>query len=248
MKYQDINAKTIDRWTEEGWTWGIPISHEQYLQAKQGDWEVLLSPNRPMPKEWIGDLKGKKILGLASGGGQQMPVFAAAGAICSVLDYSQKQIESEKMVAQREGYMIDAIKGDMTEILPYENDHFDIVFNPVSFCYVQDILPIYREVYRILKKGGIFVSACDNEINYMVDEQEKEIVNHMPFDPLKDTEQLDQLIKSDIGVQFSHSLEEIVGGQLKAGFRIDDIYEDTNETGRLKDLSISTYVVTKSVK
>lgn len=60
-------------------------------------------------------LKNKRVLGLASGGGQQMPIFNALGAECSVLDYSPKQIESEFKVAKREGYKIDAIEGDMTK-------------------------------------------------------------------------------------------------------------------------------------
>src|SRR5690554_4972090 len=115
MDYTDINAKTIDRWIEEGWEWGVPITHEQYLEAQKGRWEMVLTPNKPVPKEWYPDLKGKRVLGLASGGGQQMPIFAALGAECTVLDYSERQIESDLMVAAREGYAIDAIRGDMTK-------------------------------------------------------------------------------------------------------------------------------------
>lgn len=94
MGYQEINAKTIDGWVEEGWEWGIPISHDIYLRACEGEWEVLLTPTKPVPKEWFGELKGKKVLGLASGGGQQMPILTAAGARCTVLDYSERQLES----------------------------------------------------------------------------------------------------------------------------------------------------------
>ena len=86
--YQDINRETIDSWVEEGWVWAIPISHEEYLEAQNGKWDVLLTPTVPVPHEWLGELKNKKILGLVSGGGQQMPIFAALGATCSVLDYS----------------------------------------------------------------------------------------------------------------------------------------------------------------
>ena len=101
MNYQDINAQTIDRWIEEGWEWGIPITHEVYEKALAGEWDMLLTPTKFVPHEWFGELKGKKVLGLASGGGQQMPVFAALGAECTVLDYSEKQLESERMVASR---------------------------------------------------------------------------------------------------------------------------------------------------
>ena len=89
MDYQDINAETIDRWVDEGWEWGMPISHEDYVRATEGEWDVLLTPTKPVPHEWFGDLAGKRVLGLAAGGGQQMPIFAALGARCTVLDYSE---------------------------------------------------------------------------------------------------------------------------------------------------------------
>ena len=98
MNYQDINAVTIDRWVEEGWEWGIPVDHETFAKAKAGEWDMLLTPTKFVPHEWFGNLKGKKVLGLASGGGQQMPIFAALGADCTVLDYSERQLESERMV------------------------------------------------------------------------------------------------------------------------------------------------------
>ena len=91
MEYQEINARTIDRWVEEGWEWGRPITHEVFAAAQNGVWDVLLTPTVPVPHAWFGGLRGKRILGLASGGGQQMPIFAAQGAECTVLDYSERQ-------------------------------------------------------------------------------------------------------------------------------------------------------------
>ncbi|WP_331477907.1 class I SAM-dependent methyltransferase [Butyrivibrio fibrisolvens] len=158
MNYQDINAETIDRWIEEGWEWGIPLSHEEYVNAINGKWDVKLTPTKFVPHDWFGKLKGKKILGLASGGGQQMPIFAALGAECTVLDYSEKQIESERIVAQREGYNIRIIRGDMTKRLPFEDGEFDLIFHPVSNCYVKEVKPIWKECFRVLKAGGILLS------------------------------------------------------------------------------------------
>ena len=83
--YADINSAAIDQWVRDGWEWGQEISHETYLRAKQGDWSVLLTPTKPVPKEWFCPMQGAKILGLASGGGQQIPIFTALGAQCTVL-------------------------------------------------------------------------------------------------------------------------------------------------------------------
>jgi hypothetical protein len=102
--YTAINAQTIDRWIEEGWEWGIPITHEDYIKAINDEWNVLLTPTKYVPKNWLPELKNRKLLGLASGSGQQMPIFAALGACVTVLDYSDKQLESERLAAEREGY------------------------------------------------------------------------------------------------------------------------------------------------
>ena len=248
MDYQDINAKTIDRWIDEGWEWGSPVSHEEYTAAVNGDWDVLLTPTRKVPHIWFGDLKGKKILGLASGGGQQMPIFTALGAKCTVLDYSERQLETERLVADREGYSIQIIRGDMTKPLPFEGESFDIVFNPVSNCYVKDVRPIWKECWRVLKTNGVLMSGTDNYINYIVDNDEKMIVNSLPFDPLENPEQMKQLQDDDAGVQFSHTLEEQIGGQMEAGFILTDLYEDTNGEGRLHEMNIPTFIAMRAVK
>ena len=248
MKYQDINAATIDRWIEEGWEWGIPISHETYVKATEGKWDVVLTPTRPVPHEWFGSLAGKKVLGLASGGGQQIPVFAALGAECTVLDYSEKQLESERMVAEREGYPVNLVRADMTKPLPFADESFDLIFHPVSNCYVEEVRPIFRECFRVLKPGDVLLGGFDNGINYILDEKEEYLQNCLPFNPLKNPEQMRQLEAAGDGVQFSHTLEEQIGGQLEAGFLLTDVYEDTNGAGRLHEHGIPTFWATRAVK
>ena len=248
MKYQDINAETIDRWIAEGWEWGRPISHEEYEAALEGKWDVVLTPTRKVPHEWLGDLRGKKILGLASGGGQQMPIFAALGAECTVLDYSRSQLESERMVAEREGYSIRIIRGDMTRPLPFADGEFDLIFHPVSNCYIREVKPVWKECWRVLRPGCVLLSGVDHYINYIVDSEEREIVNALPFDPLVNEEQRRQLERDDCGMQFSHTLEEQINGQLEAGFTLLSLYEDTNGEGRLHDLNIPTFLAMRSIK
>lgn len=248
MEYQDINSKTIDRWIEDGWEWGRPVSHEDYLRALNGKPEIKLTPTRFVPREWLGNLKGKKVFGLACGGGQQIPVLTACGAECTVMDYSQKQIESEIMVAEREGYYVNALRGDMTKVFPFANGVFDIIVHPVSDCYIQDVSHVFRECFRVLKKSGVLICGFDNGINFFSDADESRIVNSMPFNPLENPKQMEILKRGDNGIQFSHTLEELIGGQLKVGFRLTDIFEDTNDEGYLKELNINTFFATRSVK
>jgi SAM-dependent methyltransferase len=248
MDYQKINSDTISRWCREGWEWGQPITHEAYINATKGQWGVYLTPTKFVPHSWFGDLTGKKVLGLASGGGQQMPIFAALGAQCTVLDYSQEQCNSEKMVAAREGYSIEILQADMTKPLPFADETFDLIFHPVSNCYVEEVEGIFKEYYRILKKGGIFLGGYDIGINYLFDEEERELKYALPFNPLKDPALYAASMENDWGIQFSHTLQEQIGGQLKAGFTLTDLYEDTNGSGRLHQMNVPSFVATRCIK
>lgn len=246
--YTKINSETIDKWVSEGWEWGEPVTPEIFCHAKKGDWQILLTPTKPVPKHWFPTLKGAKVLGLASGGGQQIPVFCAQGADCTVLDYSAAQLESELMVARRENYRVKVIRADMTKPLPFGDGEFDMIFHPVSNCYVKDVIPIWKECFRVLKKGGVLLAGLDNGINYLFDDDETALVHKLPFDPLSDRELYEKSLASDWGIQFSHTVEEQIGGQLQAGFTLTDIYHDTNGSGRLHELNAPTYYATRAVK
>lgn len=241
INYQQINKETIERWIkEEDWEWGKPISHDEYVNALHGNFDIALTPTKYVPHQWFGDLKGKRILGLASGGGQQMPIFAALGAICTVIDISDLQLESERVVAQREGYDIRIIKGDITKPLPFDDEEFDIIFSPVSYCYLEKLDGLFKECFRVLKQDGKYMLGVDNAINYITND-ETTIMNRFPFNPLIHEEQMKSCMEDDCGVQFSHSTEEVIGGLLHTGFTIKDIYDDINNYGRLAELKIPTY-------
>lgn len=246
QSYQDINAATIDSWVAEGWEWGTAIDHETYERATHGDWKLLLTPTIPVPRTWFPPLEGAEILGLASGGGQQMPILTAAGAHCTVLDYSPSQLESERMVAEREGYDITIVRADMTKPLPFPDSSFDLVFNPVSLCYVREVEPIWREVARVLRPGGMLLTGLDTGLNYVVDVDEERIVRGLPYDPIADSELMASIDVEDEGVQFSHTLDDLLGGLLHTGFCIDDLYEDVNGEGRLSELGIPTMLAVQA--
>ena len=84
------------------------------------------------------------------------------------------------------------------------------------------------EGFRILKKGGVLLCGLDIGINYIVDQKEEKIINALPFNPLLNEAHRKQFEESDAGWQFSHSLTEQIGGQLRAGFTLTGIYENTN--------------------
>lgn len=246
--YTAVNAATFDKWVADGWEWGRPVDHDTVENARRGEWSVLLTPTKPVPKDWFCPLRGADILGLACGGGQQMPIFAALGARCTVLDYSPAQLNSERTVADREHYDIKIVRADMTRPLPFKDEGFDLIFHPVSNCYVEDVYPIWKECYRVLKPGGILLAGLDNGINFAFNDKETALKHRLPYNPLQDKTLYDEAVRNDEGIQFSHSIEEQVGGQLKAGFILNDIYQDTNGGGNLHDFAIPTFFATKATK
>ena len=246
--YTDENARIIDQWAKDGWEWARPISHEDFLRAKDGVYTLLLTPVKPVSPQWLGDVAGKSVLGLACGGGQQMPVFAALNAKCTVLDYSKEQLKSEQMVAAREGYPIQIVRADMTRPLPFGDASFDLIFHPVSNCYIENVTALWKECFRVLKKGGVLLCGLDNGLSYAFDDDEKEIVRSLPFNPLRDEALYRECAQKNWGIQFSHTVEEQLDGQLRAGFTLTNIGGDTSGSGNLHEHNITTFFITRAVK
>ena len=256
-RYTDINAKAFDQWVENGWEWGIPITHEQFTDAQNGVWHIVMTPTKAVPFEWFAPyyqhnkLTGVELLGLASGGGQQMPIMAALGATCTVLDYSQRQLDSERMVAQREGYDINLVRADMTQRLPFDDASFDIIIHPVSNCYVEDVYHIWNECHRVLRPGGLLIAGVDNGINYVFDDVDETAplvaVNKLPYNLLKDPALYEKCMQEDGSLQFSHTMEEQIGGQLQAGFILTHLYEDHDASGPVAQY-YPQYIATRARK
>lgn len=99
--------------------------------------------------------------------------------------------------AERENYEIKTIRADMTDPLPFEDESFNLIFHPVSNCYIEDVLPVWKECYRVLKRGGILLSGLDNGINYIFNDEETMAVRKLPFNPLKGKQLYEESIKND---------------------------------------------------
>lgn len=247
-----FNRHRWDKQVEAGNPWTIPVSPEVVAQARQGQWDVLLTANRPVPKRWFPPLRGCDLLGLACGGGQQGPVFAALGARVTILDNSPRQLARDRETAEREDLAIQLVEGDMRDLSAFSSGSFDLVFHPVSNCFIHEIGPVWREVFRVLRPGGILMAGFNNPAIYLFDwrkaEQGSFEVRHaLPFDPRTfSAEALEYEFGDDAPLEFSHSLEDQIGAQLNAGFLLTDLFEDT-QSDPLGGL-MPTFIATRAIK
>ena len=239
------NKKAWDLEVENGSPWSIPVTRQQIEDAKQGKFEILLTPSKPVPRAWFPELKCCRLLCLASGGGQQGPLLAAAGAKVTVFDNSPRQLAQDKLVAERENLDIRLVEGDMADLSVFKEGSFDFIVHPVSNCFVPDVRPVWKEAYRVLRPGGTLIAGFMNPIAYSFDEDlyEKGIFQvkyKIPYSDLTSISEEERLARyKDDTIEFGHSLEDQIGGQLDAGFHLIGFYEDD-----WKEESISEYMPT----
>lgn len=253
MDYVIENGKIWDSRAESNDRWSIPVTSDMVQLAKSGDWSIVLTPSKPVPSDWFPEiLESKKVLCLASGGGQQGPIIAALGADVTVFDNSKKQLEKDEFVAQRDGLSIKTVQGDMKDLSVFDDEYFDLIIHPWSNGFVDTVLPVWKECSRVLKKNGILIAGFGNPLEYIFDVGELNkgnfVVRHkIPYSDLEhlDDEAVAAICKED-GYIFGHTLTDQIQGQIDAGFAIVGFYEDMG--GSALDQFIYSSIATKAIK
>lgn len=253
----DVLAHNQEAWNyevERGNEWTKPVDAEIIKKARQGDWELVLTPTRAVPRSWYPELQGADVLCLASGGGQQGPVLAAAGANVTVLDNSPSQLAQDEKVANRESLIIKLVQGDMQDLSVFANESFDLIFHPVSNIFAQDVQKVWNETHRVLRPGGILMAGISNPVIYLFDTEkfdkgEYVVKYSIPYSDLEQltAEELQDRIDNHETLEFGHSLEQQIGGQLQAGFVLTDMYEDGWPAFKF-DKHMKTFIATRAVK
>jgi ubiquinone/menaquinone biosynthesis C-methylase UbiE len=250
------NQLAWDKKVTDGAVYTKAVSKDTIQKAKAGDWNITVTTARSVPKSWFPDsLQGVKTLCLASGGGQQGPVLAAAGADVTVTDISDRQLEQDRIVAERDQLYIKTVQADMSDLSMFEQETFDLIVHPVSNLFVQDIRPVWKEAARVLKNGGILISGFTNPLLFIFDDEEDRkgnlvVKNKIPsssLDHLTEKEKAAYLVAGET-IEFGHTLEDQLQGQFDAGFVINGMYEDDFGGSRLLDRYISSFIATRAVK
>ena len=250
MDFIKHNEIAWDQYSDKKNRWTIPVEDQLINNAKQGNWKVTLTPTKAVPKTWFPDLSKAKILGLASGGGQQGPILAAAGADVTIFDNSKKQLEKDSALSEQFNLNIKTIQGDMRDLSMFSDNFFDLVFNPCSVMFVDDVKQVWKECYRVLKPNGILMTGFINPIAFQITLKDMKLAFKQPFSDLQSLPpaELNELKKNNEGLIFGHSLTDQIGGQLELGFVLTDMYEDIWDEMIILDHYFPSLIATRSVK
>jgi SAM-dependent methyltransferase len=198
--------------------------------AKVATDEECADPMRTLDgRGWLpASVQGLDVLCLASGGGWQSILYAAAGARVTVVDLSPAMLRLDEREAARRGLSVRLLETSMDDLAPLEAATFDIVHQPVSTCYVPQVRAVYGEVARVLRSGGLYISQHKQPTSLQVthrDAKDRYVLgiefNHagpLPAVP-------DRSYRESGAVEFLHPWGDLVGGLCRAGFAIEDLVE-----------------------
>ncbi|MBA2173710.1 class I SAM-dependent methyltransferase [Halobacillus locisalis] len=249
VKATEHNSQAWDQKVKEGSPYTRAVSSETIQHAKSGNWEIGVTADKRVPREWFPrSLKGKKILCLASGGGQQGPVLAAAGAEVTVVDISKEQLKKDEAVAERDELVLTTMVGEMADLSMFPDGSFDMIIHPVSNVFVEDVRPVWKEASRVLKDQGILISGFMNPVLFLFDDEKEQqgILDVKYSIPYSSLEQ--EGAQEGQTLEFGHTLEDQIQGQTDAGFVLTGFYEDDFGGGRTVDQYMKTMIATKAVK
>jgi len=178
---------------------------------------------------WLGgDIRGKRVLCLAAGGGKHGPLYAAAGGIVTVVDISPVQLELDREVAAERRLELKTVEASMDDLMMFGAGEFDIVVQPVSTCYLPEIGVVYREVARVTRAGGLYISQHKSPVSLQAEvlpsargyEITEPYYRRGPLPPV-----IGSPHREEGTLEYLHRWEELLGLLCRAGFVIEDLVE-----------------------
>jgi ubiquinone/menaquinone biosynthesis C-methylase UbiE len=241
-RYLEVFREEISTGGTEANTPWLDLDVEGYRAYSRGERSTLPGPtytDGPVVRLMMRDVRGKNVLCLAGGGGQQSAVFALLGANVTVFDLAPEQLEADQRAADHYGYIVRTIQGDMRDLSPLPTAHFDRVYQPISTLFIPDLRELYRGVARVTKSGGLYHSQYAVPLLYMAEQRPWDGEAYMlritqPYMRGAIFETEDGRLNFSEGrffAEFHHLLSDIINGHIAEGFEIRGVWEDPRPDG-----------------
>ena len=218
-----VNDHNRDAWDE--------LARQQVPLARPAGEKEFAKPQFIInPFGWVDfEVRGRKVLCLAAGGGKHSILFAAAGAETTVVDISPAMLDLDRKAAAERGLKVNAVEASMDNLATLPEAHFDLVVQPVSTCYVPAVAPVYREVARVTAPGGLYISQHKQPANLQASLRLLP-VGYSLLEPYYRSGPLPPVsagsaLRESGTLEFMHRWDELLGGLCRAGFVIEDTFE-----------------------
>lgn len=192
------------------------------------------------PEGRLRELAGKRVLCLASGGGKQSAMFALLGCQVTVLDISHEQLLRDREAARHYQCSIETVQGDMRDLSSFPEAAFDIVWHPYSINFVPDVRGVFRQVARVLCRGGLYYLHCTNPFFSGMTERDWNGEGYLLRHPYIDGAEItyndqDWVYKRDASTEaipapkeYRHTLSTLMNDLLELGFVIEHVSDSTD--------------------
>jgi SAM-dependent methyltransferase len=170
------------------------------------------------PAHLLRDVAGKQVLCLASGGGQQSAVFGLLGAHVTILDLTEAQLQADRHAADRYGYEIATVLGDMRDLSQLSTAAFDLVYQAPSLGWVPDVRQVYRGVERVLRPGGRYRVHVVNPANAAMEWDGESFVITQPY-------AVREFRQASGALNFRHSMGDLFNGLLECGLQVEEVLD-----------------------
>ena len=255
MDAADANSKAWDMESRTGSAWARIAGEDEIAEARAGKPRIRVTVERDVPQKWLEPLKGSHVLVLGGAGGQQTPMLAAYGCQTECVDISPGMLDKDREALERYGLEAKLHRMSMDDLSPFPDASFDAIISPVSLNFLPDISKVYGEAARVLRIGGSYIFGIANPALYLFDDAllakgRMKVKYTLPFsdEVSLSRKELERRISKGDTVEYSHTLDSIIGGLVDHGFAITGFFSDVSSFEPIDSFLHDCYIAIRAIR